>query len=106
MRTSSLPRQQEPSRNYGSARGRLNVLRKNIRKEQDADRCIVVELVILSLWLEVRVRPFSIVDKPEADPTNTGRTIHDLSYPEGASVNAATDGSSIVRPEYRHCDQS
>lgn len=48
--------------------------------------------------------PFSVVDKAGGDPMTTGSTIHDLSYPEGISVNDKTDGSSIERPEYRHCD--
>ncbi|TYZ58690.1 hypothetical protein PybrP1_001949 [[Pythium] brassicae (nom. inval.)] len=92
-----LPRQSGPPRNRGSARERLNLLRKNIRAEQDANRSIVVDLDILRF-------PFGVVDKPGGNPTASGRTIHDLSYPEGESVNDITDSDSFKRPEYRHCD--
>ncbi|GMF40568.1 unnamed protein product [Phytophthora fragariaefolia] len=34
----------------------------------------------------------------------SGRTIHDLSYPEGTSINDCTDQGSIIKPEYTHCD--
>ncbi|TYZ67490.1 hypothetical protein PybrP1_002259 [[Pythium] brassicae (nom. inval.)] len=48
--------------------------------------------------------PFGAVDKPDGDPTASGRAIHGLSYPEGESVNGMTDSDSIERSEYRHCD--
>ena len=97
------PAQASPVRNHGSATQRLNVLRKNIRKEQDANRCLVVDLDLLSIWNEVVTSPFGVVDKSGGDPNVTGRTIHDLSFPDGASINACTDQASIVPPDYRHC---
>ena len=97
------PVQLQPVANHGSATERLNVLRKNIRKEQDANRCLVVDLDLLSIWKEVVTSPFGVVDKSGGDPAVTGRTIHDLSFPVGSSINSCTDQESIVAPDYRHC---
>ncbi|RAW25821.1 hypothetical protein PC110_g17766 [Phytophthora cactorum] len=33
----------------------------------------------------------------------SGRTIHDLSYPEGSSINYSTDEDSVNKPDYNHC---
>ncbi|OWZ10180.1 LOW QUALITY PROTEIN: hypothetical protein PHMEG_00017011 [Phytophthora megakarya] len=76
--------------NRGSARQRLNVLRKNIRKEQDAWRCLVLDKDNIELWPEIFVSPFGMVDKADGDPSLVGRTIHDLSYPESRSINDLT----------------
>jgi len=49
-------------------------------------------------------RSSSVVDKGSEDVTVSGRTIHDLSFPEGVSINDCTDQQSIIKPEYNHCD--
>ncbi|ETI38120.1 hypothetical protein F443_16067 [Phytophthora nicotianae P1569] len=90
--------------NHGSAHERINILRKNIRKEQDAWRCLVLDANLLDQWPEVVISPFGVVDKGGEDSKVSGRTIHDLSYPEGASVNEYTDQDSITKPDYTHCD--
>ncbi|RLN44743.1 hypothetical protein BBJ28_00027123, partial [Nothophytophthora sp. Chile5] len=97
-----LQRQRPP--NHGSARDRLNVLRKNIRKEQDAGRCLVLDRDLLEQWPEIIISPFGVVDKGHEDAASSGRTIHDLSFPEGASINDCTDQDSITKPDYVHCD--
>ena len=97
------PERQPPPRNHGSARERLNVVIKNVRKEQDAGRCLVLDRDLLALWPEVRLSPFGVVDKAGADPAQSGRLIHDLSYPEGLSINDCTDQASIIRPDYLAC---
>eukprot|EP00644_Phytophthora_capsici_P011543 jgi/Phyca11/128908/e_gw1.79.95.1 len=90
--------------NHGSARDRLNILRKNIRKEQEAWRCLVLDADLLEQWPEIIISPFGVVDKGGEDSKVSGRTIHDLSYPEGASINDLTDQDSINKPDYTHCD--
>ncbi|OWZ11221.1 LOW QUALITY PROTEIN: Secreted protein [Phytophthora megakarya] len=90
--------------NLGSPRQRLNVLRKNIRKEQDAWRWLALGKDIMELWPEIFVSPFGIVDKADGDPSLVRRTTHDLSYPEFRSINNLTDQSSIPTTEYVHCD--
>ncbi|POM78809.1 LOW QUALITY PROTEIN: Hypothetical protein PHPALM_3620 [Phytophthora palmivora] len=90
--------------NHGSARDRINVLRKNIRKEQDAWRCLVLDMDLLEQWPEIVISPFGILDKGNEDATSSGRTIHDLSFPESSSINDSTDQDSITKPDYRHCD--
>uniref|UniRef100_K3X4J5 Uncharacterized protein n=1 Tax=Globisporangium ultimum (strain ATCC 200006 / CBS 805.95 / DAOM BR144) TaxID=431595 RepID=K3X4J5_GLOUD len=30
--------------------------------------------------------------------------MHDLSFPEGRSINDLTDQDSVLRPDYKHCD--
>ncbi|OWZ12348.1 LOW QUALITY PROTEIN: hypothetical protein PHMEG_00014513 [Phytophthora megakarya] len=80
--------------NNGSAHERLILQRKYIRSTQNAWHCLP----------EVVVSPFGVVDKAGDDPTVSGRTIHDLSYPPGTSVNDVTDQTTIEKPVYRHCD--
>ncbi|OWZ21189.1 LOW QUALITY PROTEIN: hypothetical protein PHMEG_0004282 [Phytophthora megakarya] len=82
----------------------LPVLVKNIRKEQDAWRTIVLDLDILDNWPEVYIGPFGVIDKGDADPHTSGRTIHDLSFSAGESVNDYTDTSWICLPIFEHCD--
>ncbi|OWZ09948.1 LOW QUALITY PROTEIN: hypothetical protein PHMEG_00017272 [Phytophthora megakarya] len=101
--TSPLPSQTRFSNNHPSASTRINVLRKNIRKEQDSLRCIVVDADLIAIWPEIYVIPFGVVDKGDCDPRFSGRVIHDLSFPEGSSVNHRTDHSDIAKPTYEHC---
>ncbi|OWZ14782.1 hypothetical protein PHMEG_00011682 [Phytophthora megakarya] len=93
-----------PPDNHGSTTERVNILRKNVCKEQDAGRWLVLDLDIFSMWPEVFISSFGIVDKAGGDPLTTGRTIHDLSFPEGASINYFTDQDAIPKANYRHCD--
>ncbi|OWZ06186.1 LOW QUALITY PROTEIN: hypothetical protein PHMEG_00021592 [Phytophthora megakarya] len=90
--------------NHDSARARNNILRKTIRKEQDASRCLVLDAYLIEKWPEVVISPFGVVDKGNEDAGTSGRTIHDLSYPKGESVNDYTDQASIAKPDYVHCD--
>ncbi|OWY96701.1 hypothetical protein PHMEG_00032968 [Phytophthora megakarya] len=64
------------------------------------------ECALFSTWTFSRYdpNPFGIVNKAGGDPLTTGRTIHDLSFPEGASINDFTDQDAIPRANYRHCD--
>ncbi|KAE9237088.1 hypothetical protein PF005_g789 [Phytophthora fragariae] len=82
---------------------RIQVLRKNIRKEQDLFRCIVVDADIAAIWTELVFSPFGVVDKGAGDPRITGCVIHDLSFPEDASINSHTDSTAITTPTYEHC---
>ncbi|POM60418.1 LOW QUALITY PROTEIN: hypothetical protein PHPALM_30734 [Phytophthora palmivora] len=76
----------------------------NIRKEQDAWRCLVLDADRLDQWPEIIISPFGVVDKGGNDASISGRTIHDLSYPEGDSINDCTDPDSVIKPENSHCD--
>ncbi|KAG2502690.1 hypothetical protein JM16_009640 [Phytophthora kernoviae] len=98
------PLQVQRPPNHGSARDRLNVLRKNIRKEQDAGRCLVLDKSLLEQWPEIVISPFGVVEKGDENAATAGRTIHDLSFPEGTSINDCTDQDSIIKPDYAHCD--
>ncbi|OWZ11337.1 hypothetical protein PHMEG_00015653 [Phytophthora megakarya] len=89
--------------NHDSARARNNILRKTIRKEQDASRCLVLDAYLIEKWPEVVISPFGVVDKGNEDAITSGRTIHDISYPEGESVNDCTDPASLTKPDYVHC---
>ncbi|KAE9051069.1 hypothetical protein PR003_g614 [Phytophthora rubi] len=98
-----LPRQGRWPKNHPSATERIQVLRKNIRKEQDLFRCIVVDADIAAIWTELVFSPFGVVDKGAGDPRITGCVIHDLSFPEDASINSHTDSTAITTPTYEHC---
>jgi hypothetical protein len=67
--------------NHKSAIDRYPVIIQNIPKEQDRWRCFVLDLDILNIWPEVRISPFGVLDKGDADPLVDGRAIHDLSFP-------------------------
>lgn len=101
--TTPMPIQTSPPRDHSSAITRLNVLRKNIRKEQDLGRCIIVDSDIAQLWSELFLSLFGVVDKGTGDPNVSRRIIHDLSFPEGSFVNAHTDQNSVPHAEYKHC---
>ncbi|OWZ05952.1 hypothetical protein PHMEG_00021866 [Phytophthora megakarya] len=90
--------------NHGAARARINILRKNIRKEQDAWRCLVLDAGLIEQWPELIVSPFGVVDKGNEGASTSGRTIHDLSYPEGETVNDYTGQANITKPDFVHCD--
>ncbi|POM64007.1 Secreted protein [Phytophthora palmivora] len=96
------PRQTLRPPNDGSAWAWINVFRKNIRKEQEAWRWLVLDKDLLEQWPEIVISPFGVVDKGNEDATSSGRTIHDLSFPEGSSINECTDQDSITKPDYRH----
>jgi hypothetical protein len=81
-----VKRSSRPLENHLSAQERLLVLRKNVRQEQDAGRCIVLDLDMLDLWPEVVVSPFGGVDKAGSDPATTSRTIHNLYFPLAAQL--------------------
>ncbi|POM68178.1 Hypothetical protein PHPALM_15695 [Phytophthora palmivora] len=97
------PQTHRPS-THGSARTRLNVLRKNICKQQDAWRCLALNRGILALWSDIFISPFGVVNKSDGDPELCERTIHDLPYPKGASINDHVNHGTIPRPVYIHCD--
>ncbi|RLN51781.1 hypothetical protein BBP00_00009806 [Phytophthora kernoviae] len=59
---------------------------------------------MLERWPEIVISPFGVVDKGDDDASISGRTIHDLSFPEGSSINDCIDQDSITKPDYNHCD--
>lgn len=89
--------------NHASAVSHLPVLLQNVRREQDAGRYLVVDLDILSIWDEIVLSPFGVVAKADRDITTSGRTIHDLSFPVGHSVNEATARDDTPPPKYEPC---
>ncbi|OWZ02276.1 LOW QUALITY PROTEIN: hypothetical protein PHMEG_00026192 [Phytophthora megakarya] len=80
--------------NHGSARARINILRKNIRKEQDAWRWLVLDADLIEQWPELVVSPFRFVEAPVGVRFTISRE----------SVNDYTDQASITKPDYVHCD--
>ncbi|RLN50677.1 hypothetical protein BBJ28_00003085 [Nothophytophthora sp. Chile5] len=59
---------------------------------------------LLEQWPEIVISPFGVVDKRGEDAATSGRTIHDLSFPEDASNNDCTDQNSIAKPDNTQCD--
>ncbi|RLN87346.1 hypothetical protein BBJ28_00008066 [Nothophytophthora sp. Chile5] len=89
-------RQHIPPANHGSARQALNASIKNIRKGQDADRYLVLDLDLLSQLDGVTCSPFGAVAKGALPLSDDARVIHYLSFPPGASVNDHTASSSTI----------
>ena len=84
----NFPAQGRPPPNHGSARGHVDAVRAALRDGQEKGRILIVDLDLLSLWPEVFCSPLGTVAK-DNDPTKV-RVVHDLSFPEGASVNDYT----------------
>ena len=105
VQTSRPPcRQRVRPTNHGSCKEKVNLLRKNLRKEQDANRCLILDADILDIWPEIVISPFGVVPKPGNDEALSGRTIHDLSAEGEESVNALTDQKSIPSLQYEAVD--
>lgn len=103
IRHQPTPQTHRPS-NHTSACQRLDILPRNVRKEQDAMRCLVLDEDILAIWSEVRISPFGVIDKRGNGSQPTGRTIPDLSYSTSESIIDITDRDQTERPSYQHCD--
>lgn len=56
---------------------------------------------LLELWPEIIISPYGVVDKAGSDPQLDGRTIQNLSSPQGQSVNDVTDKNAFPSPEYK-----
>jgi hypothetical protein len=100
---SPLPSQEDFPRNPPSATQRINVLHENIRKEQDAYRCLVIDADIKTLWPERFISPFRVVEKGTGNPLHSFRVIHDLAWSDGESVNFNTDQANIISASFKHC---
>ncbi|KAE9253105.1 hypothetical protein PF004_g1630 [Phytophthora fragariae] len=73
-----LPAQRRFPQNHPSISKRINVLRKNIRKEQDLFRCLVLDADIAEVWPEIFLSPFGVVGKGDGDPSVTGRIAQEI----------------------------
>ncbi|KAE9049061.1 hypothetical protein PR002_g85 [Phytophthora rubi] len=67
-----LPAQRRFPQNHPSISKRINVLRKNIRKEQDLFRCLVLDADIAEVWPEIFLSPFG-VDSGRRSRINSAR---------------------------------
>lgn len=82
-----FPRQRTPPDNHSSVTQALNSLIKNIRKDQDDVRYLVLDMDLLHQLDGITCSPFGAVKKGNGDIAIEARMIHDLSYPPGDSVN-------------------
>ncbi|OWZ10482.1 LOW QUALITY PROTEIN: Cleavage induced protein [Phytophthora megakarya] len=90
--------QDKPPRNHTSAQRAMSSLVKQIRKGQDADQYLVLDIDLLPSLENVTSSPFGAVQKGTAALSEDARVIHDLSYPDGGSVNDNTvaDDSGMI----------
>ncbi|OWZ17029.1 LOW QUALITY PROTEIN: hypothetical protein PHMEG_0009097 [Phytophthora megakarya] len=72
------------------------------QKYSEGTKCVALPDLI-EQWPELVVSPFGVVDKRNEDVSTNGRTIHDLSYPEGGPV-ATTPIRPHHKPDYVRCD--
>ncbi len=96
----AFPAQVEPPSNHNSANRALNSVIKNIRKGQDANQFLVLDLDLFYDLDGLFCSPFGAVPKGEAPLTETARIIHDLSFPSGASVNDNTEEITGIPVKY------
>ncbi|ETL34760.1 hypothetical protein L916_13055 [Phytophthora nicotianae] len=76
----------------------LNELVEKIRKGQDSDKYLVLDIDLLAELEGITCSFFGAVEKSSPDTSHQVHAIHDLSYPDFASVNdnTAVDDSVIV----------
>ncbi|RLN84064.1 hypothetical protein BBJ28_00008356 [Nothophytophthora sp. Chile5] len=91
-----LERLRRPPANHGSARQALNVIVKNLRKGQDANHYLVLDVDLPDQLDDVTCSPFGAVQKGDIPLAEDARVIHDLSYPPGDSVNDHTEAGSTI----------
>lgn len=94
------PRQDKPPRNHAFARRAMNALVKNIRKGQDADRYLVLDVDLLPGLDGVFCSPFGAVQKGDKPLSEDARVIHDLSFPCGGSINDFTVSDATIEIRY------
>ena len=94
------PRQPRPPKNHASATKALNVIVKNLRKSQDADHIIVLDLALLPTLQGVFCSPFGAVEKGDVSIDVDARMIHDLSHPAGGSINDYTASGNTIPMHY------
>lgn len=83
-------RQAEPPKDHGSATRALNILAKNIRKGQDANQYLVLDISLFEVLNGLTCSPFGAVAKGSVPMDIDARIIHELSFPSGDSVNDET----------------
>lgn len=88
--------------NHNSCRRHLRGVTRSLREGQDAGQYMVVAADILQLWTEVQCSPLGAVEKRDVDPKIEVRTIHDLSFPAGRSVNDAFVKESAPETTYQY----
>ncbi|KAE9310441.1 hypothetical protein PF008_g20466 [Phytophthora fragariae] len=95
-----FPSQDTPPPNHGSARRALNVLIKNIRKGQDEDRYLVLDIDLLGHLDGIFCSPFGAALKGDKPLSEDARVIHDLSFPVHGSVNEFTVPETEINVHY------
>ncbi|ETK95462.1 hypothetical protein L915_01610 [Phytophthora nicotianae] len=98
--SSAFTSQQQPPKNHGSALRALNAVIKSLRKGQDEDRYLILDIELLSSFDGVTCSPFGAVQKGEADITDDARVIHDLSCSKGSSVSDQAQEESQILVTY------
>ena len=91
-RKSSMPAQEKPPPNHGSARKYDNTLIKLMREGQAAHQYVFLDASVMHLWPHLLFfSPLGLVPKGHQPMSVIARVIQDLSYPLGGSVNDFTD---------------
>ncbi|ETP53463.1 hypothetical protein F442_01631 [Phytophthora nicotianae P10297] len=98
--SSAFTSQQQPPKNHGSALRALNAVIKSLRKGQDEDRYLILDIELLSSFDGVTCSPFGAVQKGEADITDDARVIHDPSCSKGSSVSDQAQEESQILVTY------
>ncbi|KAE9280210.1 hypothetical protein PR003_g28022, partial [Phytophthora rubi] len=98
--TTQFPSQQHPPPNHGSLQEALDCVVKNLRQGQDKGQYLVLDIGLLTDLTNVTCSPFGAAQKGNAPLSESARTIHDLSFPEGSSVNDLTADSLAIDVSY------
>ncbi|KAG6964206.1 hypothetical protein JG688_00007814, partial [Phytophthora aleatoria] len=71
-----------------------------LRKGQDENRYIILDIELLPCLEGVPCSPFGSMQKGDADITVDARVIHDLSFPRGTSVNGQVQDDPALEVSY------
>eukprot|EP00644_Phytophthora_capsici_P013969 jgi/Phyca11/98814/e_gw1.3.382.1 len=96
----AFPKQKIPPANHGSALRGWNAVVKALRKGQDDNRYLILDLELLPFLEDVTSSPFGAVPKCDAEISVDARVIHGLSYPKGTSVNDQLQDEPTIEVSY------
>lgn len=89
-----------PPKNHPTIKRALNTLVKNLRKGQDNDQYLILDIELAGTIPGLVCSPFGAVPKGDKPLEEDCRIIHDLSFPAGESINDNTDLTASVPINY------
>ena len=104
MVTRVAPNTAPPGNHKSASTHPVTVLRK-LREGQDKDEYLLLSAEVYHMWQSqshpVHISPLGLVAQKDKSLDDDGRIIHDLSYPDGESVNDFSDKTAFPWVQWR-----